>query len=85
MRLSTGLYVPLAGLVGDWLGTHWQVIGRQCDRTGNCEEAIKSDLQLQKVIKKHVLGKYVADFKGQHLDGQFDVKYRRRRPIPICE
>lgn len=85
VRLSMGRRLPLEGMLNEWLGAHWTVNGRRCDHAGNCVEAAKADLQLQKVTNRHIFGRYVADFNGQHLEGQFAVKYRRKVPPCICE
>ncbi len=85
VRLSTGTRLPLDAMPDEWLGAHWKVTGRRCDSAGNCEEAIKADFKMERVTKRHVSGRYLADFNGQHLEGQFTVKYRQRHPLCICE
>jgi hypothetical protein len=84
VRISTH-NLPLGEVLNTWWGTHWTVTGRRCDHAGNCKDATKADIQVQRVTKRHVWGRYVADFNGQHLEGQFTVKYRQRRPLCICE
>jgi hypothetical protein len=34
---------------------------------------------------KRVSGKYEMDFGAQHLSGEFMVKYRKAKPMWICE
>jgi hypothetical protein len=84
LTLSRG-GLPLVEVPDTWWGTVGRVSGRRCDHSGNCEDAIKADLQVLRVTKSYVSGKYVADFNGRHLEGQFTVKYRRRHPVCICE
>ena len=84
VRLVRGR-LPLVEVPDTWWGTIGKVTGRRCDHAGNCAEAIKADLQVLKVTKKYVSGKYVADFNGRNLEGQFSVKYRQKRPLCICE
>ena len=89
MRLSTGMPLPLKAvmqaMLDEWLGSHFKVTGQRCDHAGKCESTIKADLQLQRVAKSLVSGKYRADFNGQHFEGQFAVKYRKRSPLCLCE
>jgi hypothetical protein len=33
---------------------------------------------------RKVSGKYAVDFDGQHLEGQFVVKYRKHNPPLMC-
>ena len=77
--------LPLVEVPNTWWGTIGKVTGRTCDHGGNCEEAIKADLQVLWVTKNRVSGRYVVDFNKRHLEGQFNVKYRQRRPVCICE
>jgi hypothetical protein len=86
VQMPTGVYqVRPERLLGDWLGITRSVKGRRCDHSGNCEEAIKADIQAQRVAKRRISGRYMADFKGQHLEGQFTAKYRKISPAPLCE
>lgn len=80
LRLQTGFPLLLETMPHAWWG---HVEGQRCTRDGKCEE-IKADLQVQKVSKKHVSGKYVADFDGQHLAGQFSVKRHHKGPPCHC-
>jgi hypothetical protein len=77
--------LPLVEVPDTWWGTMGKVTGRKCDHGGNCEEAIKADLQVLRVTKSHIWGIYVVDFNNRHLEGRFNVKYRQRRPVCICE
>lgn len=85
MRLSTGMRLHLELMPDEWLGSSFKVTGQRCDPAGNCEEAIKADLRVHKVTRTHISGRYTADFNGQHLEDEFTVKYRQRRPLCICE
>jgi len=73
--------------LNDWWGTlgGGKVTGERCNQAGECEKTTKSDLQVQKVTMRRMFGKYVVDINGQHLEGQFVVKYRKRDPKCICE
>jgi hypothetical protein len=85
LRLKCGSYIPLAlCLTGtDW----WEVQGMRCSADGKCEDATKARIWLDKEKGKikHVSGKYVGDFNGQHLEGQFVVNYRKHKQPLICE
>ncbi len=84
VQISTGR-LPLEVMPDEWLGSEFKVTGRRCDRAGKCEEATRADLRIQRVTERHISGRYLADFKGQHLEGKFTVKYWPRHPRCICE
>lgn len=83
-----------------WLDKWWgqtkagTVTGWLCNSAGKCEETIKADIQVHKVARRHVLGKYfsehaagkyVIDLNGGHFEGQFTAKYKKRIPPCSCE
>jgi hypothetical protein len=91
-----GAGFPLDSLPDTWWGQtgSGSVTGWRCNSAGKCEEAVKADIQVHKVTRRHVLwkyfpehaaGKYVIDLNSRHLEGEFAVKERRRRPPCICE
>jgi hypothetical protein len=82
LRLSTGNLAFNYYLVGPhW----WDVTAQDCSKAGDCGEATKAKLQFQKIGRRHVSGEYQIDFKGQHLEGQYQVKYRHKGGPYICE
>jgi hypothetical protein len=69
-------------------GEGWlPVQGKRCLSADNCEAATEAKIWLNPTKgTKHMSGKYTADFSGQHLGGQFVLKYRRHKgPAYICE
>ena len=74
--------LPLVADPEIWWG---HVKGKRCAQSGKCEEATKADIQIIRATKRRLFGKYIADFNGQHFEGQFSVKYRKRHPLCICE
>ena len=87
LRLHTA-GVPLGAYLQGVQGDDWLVAqGKRCSNVGKCEEAslTKIRLNVMKGSMKHVSGGYALDFGGQHLEGQFVVKYQKHNPPPICE
>ena len=87
LRLHTA-GVPLGAYLQGIQGDDWLVAqGKRCSNVGKCEEAslTKIRLNVMKGSMKHVSGGYALDFGGQHLEGQFVVKYQKHNPPPICE
>jgi hypothetical protein len=83
-RLSSG--TPLAARLFE--GAGWlNVAGKRCSGVGKCEDDTQAKIWLNetKGNAKRILGKYAAELGGQHLEGQFRVKYRRKNPPAICE
>jgi hypothetical protein len=70
-------------------GNDWyDVLGKQCSGVGNCEYPTHSKIRLIKATGggRRVLGSYSVDFfNGNHLEGQFVVKYREPKTMLICE
>ena len=59
---------------------------QRCPRVGNCEEGTQANLWFKKKKSTtHFWGRYAVDFGGQHLEGEFVVKYRQMKPLPRCE
>jgi hypothetical protein len=84
LRLSSG--TPLATSLFE--GAGWlNVQGKRCSGVGKCEDAAQAKIWLNetKGSTKRVSGKYEAEFSGEHLEGRFRVKYRRKNPPAICE
>jgi hypothetical protein len=81
LRLETGnlRLVPAPGL---WWG---HVKGQLCARDGKCEEAVKADIQVEKMTSRRVWGKYVVDFENQHFEGDFSARFHTHVPVCICE
>jgi hypothetical protein len=65
----------------------WNAEAKRCSADGKCEEASHARVWVneEKGKNKHISGKYEVDFSGQHLEGPFVVKYRKYKPLPICE
>jgi len=59
----------------------------QCSPDGKCESATNARVWLDKgkPNDKHVSGRYDVNFGGQHLEGGFLVKYRKEKPLWLCE
>jgi hypothetical protein len=82
-------------LDGIQLGAYWGVLGEQgldvqgkrCSGIDSCEEGVQAKIWLHQMKRrlKKVSGKYAVDFDGQHLEGQFVVKYRKHNPPVECE
>jgi hypothetical protein len=85
LRLVTNL--PISPEPDLWWGKDrlGSVTAQRCDKTGQCDQATKADIQLLKFSSRHALGKYWADFSGEHIEGRFSVKYRKRVPLCVCE
>ncbi|MGA8213277.1 MAG: hypothetical protein WB799_06770 [Candidatus Sulfotelmatobacter sp.] len=69
-------------------GEGWlKVQGKRCLSADQCEAASEAKIWLNPTKgAKRISGKYTVDFSGQHLEGQFLVKYRRHKgPAYICE
>jgi hypothetical protein len=84
LRLSSGTLLATSLFEGaGWLN----VEGKRCSGVDKCEDATQAKIWLSetKGSTKRVLGKYAAEFGGQHVEGQFRVKYRRKNPPAICE
>jgi hypothetical protein len=65
----------------------WEdVYAERCSAAGKCEAATHARIWLDKgdPKDKHVSGKYDVDFGGQHLAGNFLVKYRNDKTW-LCE
>jgi len=66
----------------------WEdVYAERCISAGKCEAATHARIWLDKgnPNDKRVSGKYEVDFGGQHLAGQFVVKYRKEKSVWLCE
>jgi hypothetical protein len=84
LRFNSGSPLPIYLFEGaGWLDVH----GKRCSGLGKCEDATQAKIWLNetKGSTKRILGKYVAEFGDQHLEGQFRVKPRRKNPPAICE
>jgi hypothetical protein len=69
-------------------GEGWlPVQGKRCLTGDKCEAATEAKIWLNPTKgTKRISGKYTVDFSGEHLEGQFLVKYRRHKgPAYICE
>ena len=65
----------------------WEdVYAERCTSAGKCEAAAHARIWLDKADPKdkYVSGKYEVDFGGEHLSGNFFVKYRNDKTW-ICE
>jgi hypothetical protein len=92
LRLHTELtplgVLPLgAYLQGPQANTLLTVQGERCFRAGNCDEASRAAIWLDamKGNVKSIYGRYAVDVGGQHVEGRFVVKYRKIKPLGICE
>jgi len=84
LRLNSGSQLPTPLFEGaGWL----DVQGKRCLGVDSCEAATQAKIWLNetKGSIKRISGRYTIDFGGQHLEGQFRVKYRRKNPPAICE
>jgi hypothetical protein len=83
LRLNSG--TPLAAPLFE--GAGWlDVQGNRCLGADKCEAATRAKIWLNQTKgTKRIFGKYSVNFGGEHLEGQFRVKYRRRNPPAICE
>jgi hypothetical protein len=88
LRLSTG-HIPILPFLltgADW----WDVHGERRYGVNELEQATQAKIWLDKPSKnrKHISrisGRYTVDLKGQHLEGRFEVKYRKPKNLIICE
>jgi hypothetical protein len=82
LRLSSShLAAPLFEGAG-WL----DVQAKRCLGADKCEATAQAKIWLNQTKgTKRISGKYAIDLSGEHLEGQFTVKYRRRNPPAICE
>jgi|SRR5271163_393098 len=85
LRLNCGSRIPLALCMTE--AAPYEVQGKRCSGDGKCEEATQAKVWLNKGKGKikSVSGRYIVDFNGQHLEGQFMVSYRKNRTHLICE
>ncbi|MFZ0417892.1 MAG: hypothetical protein WAM04_07290 [Candidatus Sulfotelmatobacter sp.] len=84
LRLNSGSPLPTPLFEGaGWL----DVQGKRCLGADKCEAGTQAKIWLNEMKgrTKRISGRYTIDFSGQHLEGQFRVKYRRRNPPDICE
>jgi hypothetical protein len=84
LRWSSGSPLPFQLLEGyGWV----DVNGKLCSWDGKCQEASTAKVSLQNRTgsAKRISGKYAIDFAGQHLAGEFVVKFRRQKHVAICE
>jgi len=74
-------------LLPDWASPRWwDVSAKRCTSSGQCEDATKARIQFKKKYGAHVAGNYQVEFSvGQKEEGTFDLKFRRIKPLPICE
>jgi hypothetical protein len=80
--------VPLGAYLQGVLGDEGlNVQGKRCLGIDSCEEGVQAKIWLHQMKRrlKKVSGKYAVDFDGQHLEGQFVVKYRKHNPPVRCE
>jgi hypothetical protein len=87
LRLNTG-NIPLgAFLQGSQRDASLVVQAKECPRVGSCEEATQAKIWLNAMTgsMKRISGRYAVDFGDRHLRSQFVVKYRKHKPVPICE
>jgi hypothetical protein len=82
-RLSLGNLHFIPELMGgNWLDAK----GKRCSADGKCEEASQARIWLNRTKGyKHISGRYELDLGGQHIQGQFAAKYRKHKPMLICE
>jgi len=87
LQLRTG-YAPQVQLYmtgADWFDVESQL----CSGVGKCEEASSAKVWLDKgkrgEFPSHISGKYTVEFREQHLEGHFEVKYRKPKNLIICE
>jgi hypothetical protein len=86
LRLHTQT-VPLGAYLQGVQGDEGFVAeGKRCSASGNCEEATHAKIWLNpmKGNMRHISGRYAVNFGGQHLEGEFVVKYRKPNPQLIC-
>ena len=85
LRLNCGTRIDLALCTTE--PGPWVVQAKRCSGDGKCEEATEAKIWLNKGKGKikRVSGRYTVDFSGQHLEGQFVVKYRKNKKPYICE
>jgi hypothetical protein len=65
----------------------WDAEGKLCSVDGKCEEATHARVWVNEektTNYKRISGKYEVELNGQRLEGQFVVKYRKYKPLPIC-
>jgi len=85
LRMHSGGYLQLMAYPDLWWSKVATIKGQRCTRADKCEDGTGADIQVLKATKRRITGKYVVDFNGQHFEGQFSVKYRKRHPQCICE
>jgi hypothetical protein len=83
LRLSSGSPLPTPLFEGaGWL----DVQGKRCIGSDKCEAGTQAKIWLNQTKgTKRISGKYTVNFSGQHLEGQFRVKYRQKKPPAMCE
>jgi hypothetical protein len=83
LRLSTGhLHYWYYSEESRW----WDAEGKLCSVDGKCQESTHARVWVNyaKEMDKRISGKYEVDLNGQRLEGQFVVKNRKYKPLPIC-
>ncbi|MFY9676945.1 MAG: hypothetical protein WB817_09190 [Terriglobales bacterium] len=87
LRLQLKTSLPISPQPDIWWGKDrvGSVTAQRCNKAGQCNEATRADIQLLKFSRRRAWGKYWADFSGEHIEGEFSVKYRKRVPLCTCE
>jgi hypothetical protein len=65
----------------------WQdTSGKRSPSPGKCEKATEASIQLRKITGRRSPGSYRIEFgNGEKEEGTFVMKFRRMKPLPICE
>ena len=65
----------------------WQATsGKRCTSPDRCETAAKASIQFRKISSKRTAGSYRVEFSnGQKQEGTFALKFRRMKPLPVCD
>jgi hypothetical protein len=66
------------------MGPDWWDVSL-CVPNSECDETAKAKMQFLEHGKKHLSGRYVVDFKGEHWEGSFELKERfHKHPVRLC-
>jgi hypothetical protein len=77
----------LLRLLPDWASPKWwDVTAKWCTSPDLCEDATKARIQFKKKYGAHVAGNYEVEFAGGRKEARtFVLKFRRMKPMPVCD
>lgn len=78
----TPISFDLYPMGSDWVSLS---VSTTCSIAERCGDWTDAKMQFQKRAKHVVYGRYIADVKGKHMEGQFRVKeHRHKHPQHLC-